>query len=107
MNGEQHREAATGRSGRTRAVGAGRLLGYDILPLVVPLLAILAGLGIVATDAWRPGLLVIGAAIALAALGRLVLPPRLAGLLAVRGRAFDVIVLTVLAGGVIAVTIWR
>ena len=63
----------------------------------VPALTVLAltaaGLIAAATGAWRVGLWVVAAGCLLGALLRLVLPTRRAGLLAVRSRAVDVIVL--------------
>ena len=63
-----------------------------------PLLSVL-GLGVVglcavALDHFRIGCLLLGVAVLLAALARLVLPVRRVGLLVVRSRAFDVLVLT-------------
>lgn len=51
------------------------------------------GLGLVALDHFRSGCLLLGSAVLLAALARLVLPVRRVGLLVVRSRAFDVLVL--------------
>lgn len=73
--------------------------------LVIVGLGVLAGLGyavLAGKDAWRVGCVIIGAALGAGALLRLVLPQRAAGLLAVRGRAFDVFFL-VLGGAAIIV----
>jgi hypothetical protein len=51
------------------------------------------GLGIVATGDWRVGIRWIGAGLFLASLARLVLPVREAGMLAVRHRAVDCLML--------------
>jgi hypothetical protein len=63
-----------------------------------PLLTVLGGgvvgLGLVALDHFRIGALVLGVSVLFAALARLVLPARRVGLLVVRSRAFDVVVLT-------------
>jgi len=77
------------------------------VPLLVPLLGVLAGLLGCWLVSWRVGLIVVGGAVALACIERLVLPRRLAGLLVVRGRAFDVIVLGVLAAGLVLMTLAR
>lgn len=73
----------------------------------VPLLAVLAVLGVamvvLATGHWRRGSFTIGTAVLLAALLRAVLPARTAGLLAVRSRAFDV--LLTLGAGVALITL--
>ena len=47
------------------------------------------GVGLIATRHWRRGSMMIGGSMVLGGLARLVLPRRLAGLLAVRHRAFD------------------
>jgi hypothetical protein len=71
-------------------------------PLFVVLLGVAAGLVMVALDHWRRGLVVVGLALVVAALFRLLLPlPRL-GFLAVRSRTMDV-ALTAGAGLTIAV----
>jgi hypothetical protein len=68
-----------------------------------PLLVVVAGvvLGLVVSvlgeSTWRPGALVVGAALLVGAVERLALTDRAAGLLQVRGKAFDVAVLA-LAG---------
>lgn len=51
------------------------------------------GIALVALDDWRVGVRVIAASLASAGLVRLVLPQRDAGMLAVRHRAFDVVLL--------------
>lgn len=65
----------------------------------VPVAAVLGvgavGLVIVAQGFWRRGLLVIAASLLLAALLRLALPTRRAGLLAVRSKVVDVLTLGV------------
>ena len=70
-------------------------------PLFVVLLGVAVGLAMVALDHWRRGLVVVGLALGVAALFRLLLPlPRL-GFLAVRSRTMDV-TLTAGAGLTIA-----
>jgi hypothetical protein len=63
-----------------------------------PLLTVLGGgvvgLGLIALDHFRIGALILGVSVLFAALARLVLPARRVGLLVVRSRAFDVLVLT-------------
>lgn len=84
-----------------------RLLGHDVWPVAPPLLAMLAGLAVLAFVDWRAGLLIIGAAVVLAGLIRMVLPQRTAGLLAVRGRAADTVVMLLLGAGIITVALLR
>jgi hypothetical protein len=68
-------------------------------PLGIVLLGMAAGLVVVASDHFRRGTALFAAAVALAALLRLVLPTRRAGLLVVRSRTVDVGVLAILAAG--------
>lgn len=70
-------------------------------PIAVALCGVAAGLVFAMLVAWRPGAGVVGASVAVAALLRLLLPERVAGLLNVRSRRFDVLALTVLAVGII------
>lgn len=67
---------------------------------VVGLLAL--GLVGVSLGHWRVGAVTIGVAPLLAAFFRLVLPAREAGLLAIRGRTFDVVLLAGLGSAVVA-----
>ena len=65
-----------------------------------PLLTVLGGgvvgLGAVALDHFRIGCLLLGFSVLFAGLARLLLPARRVGLLVVRSRAFDVVVLAVM-----------
>lgn len=62
-----------------------------------PLLTVLGGgvvgLAAIALDHFRSGSLLLSVSVLLAALARAVLPPRRVGLLVVRSRAFDLVVL--------------
>ena len=60
--------------------------GPNEIPLGAVLLAVLIGLALVGQDHWRRGLLLAGIGLLAAAVLRLVLPARLAGLLVVRGQ---------------------
>ncbi|MDQ3733067.1 MAG: DUF3017 domain-containing protein [Actinomycetota bacterium] len=60
------------------------------IPYLVIALLVGAGLLLIVFEYWRRGLVTIGGAMGLAGLLRLFLPARRAGLLSVRGRAFDV-----------------
>jgi Protein of unknown function (DUF3017) len=76
-------------------------------PLLVVLAGVVAGL-VVATlgqATWRAGCLLIGASLGVGAVLRLVLPGREAGLLQVRGKAFDAGLLVVLAVAVVVLAI--
>jgi Protein of unknown function (DUF3017) len=74
-----------------------------------PLLAVLGGglvgLGLVALDHFRSGALLFGVSVLFAALARLVLPVRRVGLLVVRSRAFDVLVLVVMGSAVVVLAV--
>ena len=59
------------------------------------------GLGLVALDHFRIGCLLLGVAVLLAAVARLVLPVRRVGLLVVRSRAFDVLVLSTMGAALV------
>ena len=54
---------------------------------------------------WRLGALVIGASLGVGAVERIALPSGDAGLLQVRSKVFDVVVLTVMAGTIIVLAI--
>jgi hypothetical protein len=76
-------------------------------PLLVVLAGVVAGL-VVATlgqATWRAGCLLIGASLGVGAVLRLALPSREAGLLQVRGKVFDTMVLVLLAVAVIVLAI--
>jgi hypothetical protein len=62
------------------------------------LTVVVAGLAIAAVDEWRTGIRVMGGALILAALVRLVLRARDAGMLAVRHKVLDAAILLVLGG---------
>jgi DUF3017 family protein len=63
------------------------------LPLLVVLVAVAVGLGMVALEHWRRGLVVVGLALVAGGLLRLLLPVRRVGFLAVRSRPVDVVLL--------------
>jgi multisubunit Na+/H+ antiporter MnhB subunit len=69
------------------------------------LAASMVGLGIVFLGAWRTGLAWIGVALLVAALTRLVLSERGAGMLRVRRKWSDVLMLTAAGVGLIVLTI--
>jgi hypothetical protein len=69
------------------------------------LAAALVGLVIVLAGAWRTGLSWIGAGLLVAAFGRLVLSERGAGMLRVRRRWSDVLMLTVAGVGLIVLAV--
>lgn len=72
------------------------------LPTVVVLLVVAAGLGLGVLHVWRLGAFVIGLGLLLAGGLRLTLRERQAGLLVVRSRTFDAVVLLVLGFGLVA-----
>lgn len=74
-------------------------------PLAITLLGVAVGVGIMGTGYWRRGATAIGLTISVAAALRWLLPERIAGLLVVRSRWFDALVLAVLGVGIL-VTAW-
>ncbi len=74
-------------------------------PLTLVVVGFLAGLAVVATNHFRRGGVLAGAAVLAGAVLRLVLPTRTAGLLAVRSRALDVLALGLLGVGLVALTL--
>jgi hypothetical protein len=74
-----------------------------------PLLSVLGGgvfgLAAVALGHFRTGCLALGFSVLLAALARLVLPARRVGLLVVRSRAFDVLVLSVMGSAIVVLAV--
>ena len=78
----------------------------------LPYLIVLAGLAVGLFVTWQGsqyagrGTALVGGVLLAAAVARLVLPPRFAGLLASRSRALDVATLAVLGAAVLAVAAW-
>ena len=78
-------------------------VGGTIYVLVVAM--VLVGLGIVVAGAWRTGLVWMGVGMLLGALTRAVLSERAAGMLRVRRRWSDVLMLTVAGIGLIVLAV--
>jgi hypothetical protein len=76
-------------------------------PLLIVVIGVAAGLvvAIVGEDTWRLGCLIVGAFLGVGAVTRFALPPGEAGLLQVRGKAFDVAALGVASLAIIALAI--
>jgi hypothetical protein len=74
-------------------VTTGRRLAPGTVAYVAVAVAVLVGLGLVALGAWQAGITVAGAAMAAASLARALLPERLAGLLRIRRRTSDVVLM--------------
>lgn len=98
---EQHERDTT--LARTRALASGATLNQ--WPLVAVLACLAASLGITSTGHWKRGSFAIGCSVLLAGLLRAVLPSRVAGLLAVRGRWFDTVLLLLAGGTMLVVTL--
>ncbi len=75
-------------------------------PLAVVLLGVAASLGVVALDHFRVGSLLLAASLVLAFVLRLVLPNDRAGMLAVRSKRVDLIVLGALGGALVIFALW-
>lgn len=71
-------------------------------PLLAVVLVVAAAFVLVLADRWRRGALVLGGAMVLAALLRAALAPDRVGLLAVRGKGFDVAAMAVVGATIIA-----
>lgn len=74
-------------------------------PFILVWFVVLVGMGLIATEYWRRGLTVVGAAAVLAGALRLVLPARRAGWLVVRSRTIDVLCFEFLGVALAAVAI--
>ncbi|WP_430335712.1 DUF3017 domain-containing protein [Rhodococcus sp. ACT016] len=70
--------------------------------MVAVLLVVAAAFVLVLADRWRRGALILGGAMLLAAVLRAVVSPDRVGLLAVRGKGFDVAAMTVVGAAIIA-----
>jgi hypothetical protein len=70
-------------------------------PLLIVLGGAVTGLGIVGLDGFRPGCTLLGASVLFAAFARAVLPIRRVGLLVVRSRPFDVLVLAAMGAALV------
>lgn len=82
--------------------GAGRTLNQ--WPLLVVLVFLAASMAVLATGHWRRGSFAVGCTVVLAGMLRALLPTRVAGLLAVRSRAFDTILTLAVGGAMLALT---
>lgn len=63
---------------------------------LLQLLAVVSGLGLVVAGPWRIGVAVVGGAFIVGAIARSVVPVSHTGMLRVRGKAFDMLWMTVL-----------
>jgi hypothetical protein len=79
---------------------------FDQWPLASVLLVIAAGIGFVALDEFRIGSLLLAAGILVGFGLRAVLPTSRAGLLAVRGRTTDLVVLGLLGSALLVFALW-
>lgn len=74
-------------------------------PLLIVLLVVSTGTAVAVGAHWKRASFIIGCGVALGAVLRLVLSTPSAGMLAVRAKWMDVLVLGALAGGIIAMTL--
>lgn len=74
-------------------------------PLLIVVAGVALGLVIVVLGQWRFGCLVIGSVLGIAAVERVALSNREAGLLQVRSKAFDIIVLVGMGAAIITLAI--
>lgn len=75
-------------------------------PIAVVIAAVLISLAVVALDRFRLGSIMLAGSVVLAFILRLVLPSDRAGMLAVRSKAVDLVVLGVLAAGLAVFALW-
>lgn len=75
-------------------------------PIVLVLACVVASLAVVALDRFRLGSLMLAASLVLAFFLRLVLPDNRAGMLAVRSKRVDLVVLGTLAAALVAFSLW-
>ncbi len=94
--------AAGRRSGFARRAGERSLNQW---PLVAVLVCLAGALAIVATGHWRKGAFAAGCAVLLGGLLRLVLPEKVVGLLAVRSRWFDTLLMLGCGGAMLVLTL--
>ena len=87
-------------------IGPRRRVTWRQWPLTVVLIALGGSLLLIATDHFRRGSVGLAASVMLAFFLRLLLPPSEAGLLAVRSKRVDAIVLGVLAIGLTVFALW-
>jgi hypothetical protein len=74
-------------------------------PFVLVLLVAVVAMTLVATNHVKRGCVILGVAMGLAAVLRAVLPARIAGLLVVRSRAFDIVVTATLGAVLVALSV--
>jgi len=74
-------------------------------PLLLVLVGGVTALLVVALDGFRLGCTLLGASMAFAAVARMVLPARRVGLLVVRSRIFDVLILAAMAGALVVLSV--
>jgi Protein of unknown function (DUF3017) len=74
-------------------------------PLLIVLGGGLTALLVVASDGFRLGCTLLGASVGFAAVARAVLPARRVGLLVVRSRLFDVVVLAVMGAALVVLAV--
>ena len=88
-------------------VGGGSVRPRQQWPLLLVSALVLGGVvaALLGPDTWRAGCLVVGGALVLGALLRLVLTTRRAGLLRVRSKAFDVGVLLLTGGAILVLSV--
>lgn len=99
---EAERKAEERRSFRLAAAASAR--GINQWPLLVVLACMGVAFGIAATGHWRKGAFALGCAVLLGGLLRAVLPAKTVGLLAVRARWLDTLLLLVCGGAMLALT---
>lgn len=89
-----------------KAAASARAKSMNQLPLLVVIAGELLGLFLLALGLWRLGAVVVGVSLCVGAVERVVLPPRVAGLLQVRSRGFDIVTLAGAGIAIIVLALW-
>lgn len=72
---------------------------------LLQLLAVVTGLGLVVAGPWRAGVAVVGGAFIVGAIARSVVPVSHTGMLRVRGKAFDMLWMTLLGVALVVLSL--
>ncbi|WP_022910772.1 DUF3017 domain-containing protein [Aestuariimicrobium kwangyangense] len=102
--GRRGREQGAEERRRFRLAAAASARGVNQWPLLAVLGCLAVAFGVVATGHWRKGAFAVGCAVLFAGFLRAVLPAKTVGLLAVRARWFDTLLLVLSGGAMLVLT---
>lgn len=86
-------------------MSAGWRLSLGTIWYAVVAIALASGLALIATGSWRMGAGLCGGSMLAAGIGRLVIPDRMSGLLRVRRRTTDALLMLALGGGLVTLAV--